>query len=561
MTSDTWPTDPVWNDPSLINAGNEYEAADGVIYDDFNKIIKDLIYLKKYISKPAQLQKKTISITQNGSTIVKPDTDYDGLEEVNINTNITPVLEPLEVTPSKVEQVFLPDAGVDGYSNVTVKATPLEKNKVIVPTATPQTISPVSPNIGFDVISVDPIQLQNKQNVELAFTESSDYQNIYSDESKYMNWVQLKKPATLLPANIKKDVNIAGIVGTLEEGETLPAYTGLLRFASAPTISLSNNTLTITAVDNATSYAIYSNNALLTTITTTSVDLSTLITTAGTYTIYAIAKATGYVDSEKSNEVSYTAASGYSVTVTGVVQETLGSCEGDSGEFDTYIKANSTPASATDYDYKTSYISTETTMSNVNKIYIWRDAGRMSETIINGTSTTVGNSYSSATEITLTQNTTITAYSEIRQDPGGLCCFLPNTLVNTSNGKVKIEDIKVGDFVGCYDTEYRDYIYGNVTKVIKNTNITELATLELENGTKVQFNSYHPILTKEGWKSLTNYNDYPTLTKNDVMVLGEKIKSIRIETLDTPLIGYNLVVEPYNNFVIESRIVAEGSNN
>ena len=314
VTSDTWPTDPVWNDPSLINAGNEYEAADGVIYDDFNKIIKDLIYLKKYISKPVQLQKKTISITQNGSTIVKPDTDYDGLEEVDINTNITPVLEPLEVTPSKVEQVFLPDAGVDGYSNVTVKATPLEKNKVIVPTATPQTISPVSPNIGFDVISVDPIQLQNKQNVELAFTESSDYQNIYSDESKYMNWVQLKKPATLLPANIKKDVNIAGIVGTLEEGETLPAYTGLLRFASAPTISLSNNTLTITAVDNATSYAIYSNNALLTTITTTSVDLSTLITTAGTYTIYAIAKATGYVDSEKSNEVSYTVASEYSVS-------------------------------------------------------------------------------------------------------------------------------------------------------------------------------------------------------------------------------------------------------
>ena len=85
---------------------------------------------------------------------------------------------------------------------------------------------------------------------------------------------------------------------------------------SAPTISLSNSTLTITAVANATSYAIYSNNSLLTTITTTSVDLSTLITTAGTYTIYAIAKATGYVDSEKSNEVSYTAASpGYNLTI------------------------------------------------------------------------------------------------------------------------------------------------------------------------------------------------------------------------------------------------------
>ena len=439
----------------------------------------------------SNLQDKSVTITQNGTTEITADSGYDGMSKATIITNVPS-------TPTEEKTVALDMAS---------------GNQVITPTS-----------------------------------------------GKVLSKVTITKPSTMLATNIKKDVNIGGVVGTYE-GVILPTYNGLLRFASSPTISLSNSTLTITSVDNATSYAIYSNNALLTTITTTSVDLSTLITTAGTYTIYAIAKATGYVDSEKSNEVSYTAASGYSVTVTGVVEETLGSCEGDSGGFYTYIKANSTPTSATDYDYKTSFSSTETTMSNVNKIYIWRDAGRMPETIINGTSTAVGNSYSSATEITLTQNTTITAYTEVRQDPGGKCCFLPNTLVNTSNGKVKIEDIKVGDFVGCYDSEYKDYIYGNVTKVIKNTNITELATLELENGTKVQFNSYHPILTKEGWKSLTNFNDYPTLTENDIMVLGEKIKSIRIETLDTPLIGYNLVVEPYNNFVIESRIVAEGSNN
>ena len=97
-------------------------------------------------------------------------------------------------------------------------------------------------------------------------------------------------------------------------GETLPVYTGLLRFPTSPTISLDGSILTITAIDNATSYAIYSNNALLTTITTTSVDLSTLITTSGTYTIYVIAKGTGYADSEKSNSVSYVVASGYSVS-------------------------------------------------------------------------------------------------------------------------------------------------------------------------------------------------------------------------------------------------------
>ena len=139
--------------------------------------------------------------------------------------------------------------------------------------------------------------------------------NVPGDINYYFSKVIINKPATLVAANIKKDINIAGIVGTLEEGETLPTYNGSLRFASAPTISLSNSTLTITAVDNATSYAIYSNNALLTTITTTSVDLSTLITVAGTYTIYAIAKGTGYVDSEKSNEVSYEISSGYNLTI------------------------------------------------------------------------------------------------------------------------------------------------------------------------------------------------------------------------------------------------------
>lgn len=143
---------------------------------------------------------------------------------------------------------------------------------------------------------------------------ASGNQVITPTSGKVLSKVTITKPSTMLATNIKKDVNIGGVVGTYE-GVILPTYNGLLRFSSAPIISLSNSTLTITAVSNATSYAIYSNNALLTTITTTSVDLSTLITTAGTYTIYAIAKATGYVDSEASNEVSYIKIDNWKCTV------------------------------------------------------------------------------------------------------------------------------------------------------------------------------------------------------------------------------------------------------
>lgn len=193
----------------------------------------------------SNLQDKSVTITQNGTTEITADSGYDGMSKATITTNVPS-------TPTEEKTVALDMAS---------------GNQVITPTS-----------------------------------------------GKVLSKVTITKPSTMLATNIKKDVNIGGVVGTYE-GVILPTYNGLLRFASAPTISLLNSTLTITAVDNATSYAIYSNNTLLTTITTTSVDLSTLITTAGTYTIYAIAKATGYVDSEKSNEVSYEISSGYNLTI------------------------------------------------------------------------------------------------------------------------------------------------------------------------------------------------------------------------------------------------------
>ena len=42
-----WPDSPSWSDPKTINAGNQYNAADGVLYTDMNKIISNLLYLKQ----------------------------------------------------------------------------------------------------------------------------------------------------------------------------------------------------------------------------------------------------------------------------------------------------------------------------------------------------------------------------------------------------------------------------------------------------------------------------------------------------------------------------------
>jgi hypothetical protein len=93
-------------------------------------------------------------------------------------------------------------------------------------------------------------------------------------------------------------------------------YTGPL---SAPVLAINEDTLNIYTVPLATSYDIYANSNLLTTVTedrattlTThdtniwSIDLSTLITDIGTYSISAVAKADGYIDSIMSDPVIYT---------------------------------------------------------------------------------------------------------------------------------------------------------------------------------------------------------------------------------------------------------------
>ena len=57
----TWPTKPEWIDPSNINKGNEYVAADGVTVTDMNSIINDLLYLKEH-GTGGSVQKITTSV-------------------------------------------------------------------------------------------------------------------------------------------------------------------------------------------------------------------------------------------------------------------------------------------------------------------------------------------------------------------------------------------------------------------------------------------------------------------------------------------------------------------
>ena len=176
-------------------------------------------------------------------------------------------------------------------------------------------------------------------------------------------------------------------------------------------------TLEITDVANATSYDVYVDGTMKTNVAsvpnTTTLDLSTLSDIAdGAHTVKVKAKASGYNDSEFSNEVSYTKApAGYKLTITGSFVESglpagssVLSFEGlDSGGFLNFPRYSPTYSNEAYVNYKSTQSSTATkkacplVFENISKIYL---SGYPIE--ING-----NKSDSYPKEYTLTQDTTI----------------------------------------------------------------------------------------------------------------------------------------------------------
>lgn len=108
----------------------------------------------------------------------------------------------------------------------------------------------------------------------------------------------------LIAENIAKGVSVLGIAGTHEGGG------GEFPQLHAPTISISEDTLTITNPSNngdfVTGYKILNNGAEVTTVTDTTVDLTAVFTEANDYTVTVKAIGTNFADSVDSNAVDYT---------------------------------------------------------------------------------------------------------------------------------------------------------------------------------------------------------------------------------------------------------------
>lgn len=284
----------------------------------------------------------------------------------------------------------------------------------------------------------------------------------------------------------------------------------------APTISLNGNLLSSSAVPHATSYDIYSNNTLLTTVNTVSIsdfDLSGYITTEGSYTIYAVAKAANYKDSPHSNEVTYTVAptpSGYALTV---VQDNYGGTLG-------VRKADGT----------TEDISTDKTVQNVVSIDSvsyngYPDTGTLTPNI--------------SIPFTLTEPLSITIYS---------ACFIEGTPITLANHTYKnVEDITYDDNLLVWDFDKGEFSQAKPLWIMKQKKAIKYNHLVFSDNSELNTVEQHRIFNIE--KGMFTYpmtEDTPigTHTLNDK---GEIVELVSKEVVEKEVNYYNIITNYHIN--------------
>ncbi len=101
---------------------------------------------------------------------------------------------------------------------------------------------------------------------------------------------------------------------------------------------------------------------------------------------------------------------------------------------------------------------------------------------------------------------------------GGLAeCVSPTSKITTSaDGKYTLaKDMSIGDKIAYYDFETSSTKVGTVGKVYIHKKATNFVRYEFNDGTYLEATDYHPIYTKEGWKSLTRRNNYPVPCEGD----------------------------------------------
>ncbi|EMN90601.1 toxin HINT domain protein [Leptospira weilii str. UI 13098] len=125
-------------------------------------------------------------------------------------------------------------------------------------------------------------------------------------------------------------------------------------------------------------------------------------------------------------------------------------------------------------------------------------------------------------------------------------CFTAGTLVHTSTGAKKIEEVKVGDQVLSWDEESGEQEYHRVVKTFQRE-VNVVYTIVYSNGTQVETTDEHPFyIENKGWVPAKD------LRSGDRSVLSNEktleIESIRISERTTTV--YNFEVEDAHSYYV-----------
>lgn len=153
----------------------------------------------------------------SSATIIKPDTMIPANIKVGVNiggvvgTAPTPKTEQTKTVTLSMptgNQTVTPDSG-KVLTSVTVTK--------------PDTLVAGNIKSGVDIGGVTgaltPAKAEQVKTVDLAMAAGN--QTISSDSGKVLSSVVVTKPTTLIAGNVKKGVNIGGVIGTLEEGTSV----------------------------------------------------------------------------------------------------------------------------------------------------------------------------------------------------------------------------------------------------------------------------------------------------------------------------------------------------
>lgn len=152
-------------------------------------------------------QNKTLTVTENGTQTVKPDTGKV-LSNVTVITNVpaTPTEEKtVDLSMTSGNQVITPTSG-----KVISKAT-IKKPATMIPANIRKDV-----NIG-GVVGTMVEEHHTEQEKTADLNMASGNQIVNADSGKVMTRVTITKPTSMVASNIRKGTDIGGVVGTMEE--------------------------------------------------------------------------------------------------------------------------------------------------------------------------------------------------------------------------------------------------------------------------------------------------------------------------------------------------------